>query len=412
MKWWTCTPVAFGGGEDFFDRDSGLLSRGFRTIGAESRAVMPGPARTGDLDELIRTDYANLESPAWWRGHGLDGVVLYAWGSPRYRRVARAIREAGARLVLNQDNGGLVSPLCGPAAWLGEQVAMSGAGRVPGGYRGLARSLLKCGLWGLAATDPLRATHLKQGDRIACVSPQAAAHYRRLCRFYGGRRLAARVVFVPHPVAERFDYREGEKSARIVVVGRWDDRVQKRPEWLTAVAGRLLDEDDAVGVDVVGGGTAALEAWRAGLDEGRRKRVVVHGRVAPRGVSELLRRAWIVYCPSAYESFHIASGEGLCSGCSVVAAASPSLASFPWFVGDGDGVLAAADDVAGHADALRRELAAWRAGGRDPRMIARRWTERLHAPRVAGRILGLFGEGGDGDGPGKRGGGDGGEGGT
>lgn len=101
MRWYTCTPVAFGGGPDFFARDSGLLCRGFQQIGIESCAVMPGPKVPEDEPDLLRTDYANLESAVWWRGHQLDGVVLYAWGSPRYRFVAKAIHEAGIFLVLN-----------------------------------------------------------------------------------------------------------------------------------------------------------------------------------------------------------------------------------------------------------------------------------------------------------------------
>lgn len=41
MLWYTCTPKDFGGGPDFFARDSGLLCRGFQALGMASRAVMP-----------------------------------------------------------------------------------------------------------------------------------------------------------------------------------------------------------------------------------------------------------------------------------------------------------------------------------------------------------------------------------
>ncbi|HEY1122189.1 MAG TPA: hypothetical protein VGE67_11340, partial [Haloferula sp.] len=116
-RWFTCTPVAFGGGPDFFARDSGLLCRGFQALGIESRAVMPGERKPEDEPDLIRTDYRNLEDPAWWRCHDLDGVVLYAWGRPKFLRVAEAIRDAGVFLVLNQDSGGLVSPRLNLHAW-------------------------------------------------------------------------------------------------------------------------------------------------------------------------------------------------------------------------------------------------------------------------------------------------------
>ena len=58
MRWFTCTPVEFGGGADFFARDSGLLCRGFQALGIDSRAVMPGPAKVLDEPDLIRTDYS------------------------------------------------------------------------------------------------------------------------------------------------------------------------------------------------------------------------------------------------------------------------------------------------------------------------------------------------------------------
>ena len=129
MRFFTCTPVAFGGGADFFTRDSGLLCRGFQALGIDSRAVMPGARKPEECADLLRTDYKNLESAEWWRAQDLDGVVLYAWGRPRFRKVAAAIHNAGIFLVLNQDNGGLVSPLAGLRDWLAEQWIHGGQGR-------------------------------------------------------------------------------------------------------------------------------------------------------------------------------------------------------------------------------------------------------------------------------------------
>ena len=66
---------------------------------------------------------------------------------------------------------------------------------------------------GVILTDPLRAWHLKQGDVIACVSPKAAEHYRKLCRIYGGAELADRVAVVPHAVESRFRFPADETPA-------------------------------------------------------------------------------------------------------------------------------------------------------------------------------------------------------
>jgi len=387
MRWFTCTPVAFSGGADFFARDSGLLCRGFQALGMESRAVMPGGLQAGDDADLIRTDYRNLESADWWRSHELDGVVLYAWGRPKFRKVAAAIRAAGISLVLNQDNGGLVSPLAGMRDWLDEQWILTGQGA---GVVAWMRFLLRAGRGlsvGLVVTDPLRAAHLKAGHVIACVSPKAAEYYRKLCRIYGGEDLAGRVAVIPHAVEPRFGYEGEAKLRQVVCVGRWGDEIQKRPRLLMDVIGRLLAADRGVVVVIAGDVSSALELWHNSLDGERRDRVRLVGRMDRVGLAGLLRESQVFYSASAYESFGIAAAEALCSGCSVVAGRSVSMAGFSWFVAEDSGTLAAGNDAAGHVQAVMHELDLWDRGMRDPTAIAGVWNSRLHAPRVAAQVV-------------------------
>ncbi|MEI6676344.1 MAG: glycosyltransferase [Verrucomicrobiota bacterium] len=349
---------------------------------------MPGERQLEDEADLIRTDFNNLESEEWWKSLNLDGVVLYAWGSPKFRRVAAAIHKAGILLVLNQDNGGLVSPLLGPVAWAQEQHVLSGAGRVDGGWRCLAKLLAKGFTKVLLWDDPLRIRHLRQGDIITCVTPVAAGHYRRYCKIYGGRAFAERVQVLPHPVHLQFRM-QGTKRRQVVVVGRWDDLCQKRPERLMEVIGSLVQRDLEVVVEIVGGGNESLQGWHGRLTEGQRARVRLRGRMLPEDMVEVYAASQVSYCPSAYESFHIASGEALCCGCSVVSARSGSLAAFQWFADDGVGTLAAVDDAEGHVLALEKELVLWQLGQRNPEQISRVWGERLHAERVAHRVIEL-----------------------
>lgn len=392
MRIFTCTPVAFGGGPDFFARDSGLLCRGFQAIGCESMAVMPGERKPEDEADLIRTDYRNLESAAWWRAQALDGVVLYAWGRPKFRKVAAAIHEAGIFLVLNQDNGGLVSPLAGFRDWLEEQWILAGQGRGPGAWLGFLILTLRGLSAGLVLTDPLRAAHLKQGDVIACVSPKAAEHYRKLCRIYGGADLAGRVRVVPHAVEPRFRFSGAPKRRQVACVGRWQDVVQKRPWLLMDVIGSLLAADDEVSVVVAGTITPELDSWHHSLAENQRMRVQLRGRVGRDELAEILAESQVFYSPSAFESFGIAAAEALCSGCSVVAGRSISMSSFKWFVSEHSGGLAAKDDVDGHVLAVAQELDQWAAGERNPERIAAIWCERLHADKVAESVIRCFRE--------------------
>ncbi len=390
MRIFTCTPVAFGGGPDFFARDSGLLCRGFQAIGIESRAVMPGERKPEDGDDLIRTDYKNLESAEWWKTLGIDGIVLYAWGRPKFRNVAKAIRDAGIFLILSQDSAGQVSPLMGTRDWLQAQWTYGGAGRDLKSWLRFFKLVVRGLSIGLLLTDPLRAQHLKYGDFITCVSPLVVERYKKLCRWYGGSALANRVKMIPHAVESRFQYSEQSKQRQIVCVGRWPDITQKRPWLLIDAIGKLLATDDSVTVVIAGNLTPELTEWHSKLPVNKRSRVDLRGLVERDELADLLRESQVFYSPSAYESFGIAAAEALCSGCSVVARRSVVMPAFEWFVSEDSGMLVDLDDAAGHATALIEELAAWDYGLRNAEKISKHWSKNLHTENVAGKILNLM----------------------
>jgi glycosyltransferase involved in cell wall biosynthesis len=386
MRIFTCTPVAFGGGPDFFARDSGLLCRGLQSIGIESRAIMPGEKQGNDEADLVRTEYANLESASWWREQKIDALVLYAWGRPKFRKVAQAIREAGVFLILNQDNSGFISPLAGCMGWLKEKWIMSGQGA---DWRSWLRFLIlaiKEATYGLLITDPLRAKHLKQGDVIACVSPQANKVYARLCRRYGGNQLASKVNIIPHAVETLFRDQGKPRLNQIVCIGRWSDELQKRQHRLTEVLTLMLGIDESVSVVIMGDTTDHLRRWHECLDKKSRARVRLAGKLNRSELASILAQSRIFYSPSAYESFGIAAAEALCSGCSVVAHRSVSMPSFEWFISENSGTLAMDDTIASHIHALKEELHAWEIGRRDAQKISNAWSQLLHANKVAKQV--------------------------
>lgn len=367
-----------------------MLCRGLQAIGIESRAVMPGERKPEDEDDLIRTEHRNLESAEWWRSQQLDGVVLYAWGRPRFRKVAAAIREAGIFLVLNQDNSGLVSPLAGFGDWLRAQWMYGGQGMNVAAWMRTARLILRGLTAGLFLTDPLRASHLKQGDVIACVSPKAAEHYQRLCLMYGGKSLASRVQVLPHAVEPLFHYSGQVKRRQIACVGRWQDEVQKRSRRLMAVLDRLLETDAEVTVVIAGHATDGMRNWHAALEDVCQCRVRLAGMTGRKELAGLFDESQVFYSPSAYESYGIAAAEALCAGCSVVAGHLVTMPSFEWFLSENSGRLAERDDAADHAEALSAELDAWNRGDRNAGGISDMWCGRLHADKVAKRVVGMM----------------------
>lgn len=395
MKILTCTPIAFGGGADFFARDSGLLCRGLQSIGIESHAVMPLPGGSEDEVDLVRTTEQNLEDPAWWRAQGADGVVLYAWGRPKFRHVAGAIRKAGLFLILNQDNGGLVSPLAGIRDWWKEQLILGGAGQTTWGGLRSARLMARGLSAGLFITDPLRAEHLSHGHIIACVSPKAADYYRVLCRRYG-RGLAGRVQVIPHAVEPAFTWEGAAKQRRILCVGRWNDAIQKRAILMTRVIRTVLCQDPEITAVIAGPLSESIRQWHGRLNADLQSRVHLAGPSDRQALKDWMAGSMVFYSPSAFESFGIAAAEALCCGCSVVAADSVSMASFAWFASESSGQLSVRDDEHGHASALIDEFREWDEGHRDAATIAATWGKRLHANEVAAQIGALVRNSGNG----------------
>ena len=211
--------------------------------------------------------------------------------------------------------------------------------------------------------------------------------YVRLCHFHGGRDLADRVTVIPHSVEPSFRFSGGAKLRQVACVGRWKDQAQKRPWLLIEVIGTLLAKDSQVSVVIAGQPAPELESWYSKLEKSRRDRVNLVGIIDRKALVALLSESRIFYSPSAFESFGIAAAEALCSGCSVVAGRSVTMVSFEWFVSETSGQLAATDDATGHTEALLHELEAWDSGSREAEAISATWSSRLHADRVARRVL-------------------------
>lgn len=389
-KWLTCAPRDFEGDEGFFARDTGLFSRGLIQCGRESRAVLIGNSRRDDCGDLIRASLSDLVDPEWWRGHGVDAVVLQTWSDRALTPVATAIRAAGARLVLIQDSAGVVGPLVGWWDWIVESWYFSRkVGRLA--FAHFLVKMLHGHTLRLFRFEKERARQFALADVIAVPSSPAVERYRKLAFRYGGREGLEKVHLIPHPIAPWFEWKGVVKENRIAAIGRWDDFHQKRPDILGGSLERFLAENPGWQADLFGNPGDWLSRWHERLPSEVRSRVIFHGKVASRMLASHLQKAKILFCPSAYESFHIASGEGLCSGASVVGVDGPMTASHRWFSSESSGTLSPKLDAALLAEALATEVAAWDRGERDPAMISAVWCSRLHAEKAAGAILRALG---------------------
>ena len=390
-KWFTCTPVRFKGDQGFFARDSGLLCKGFQEIGVECKAVMPGPPMEDDqIEDLIRTEYRNLEDPEWWKSMGGEGVVFYGWGAGRYVKIARAIHQAGLVLVTHMDSSGLLGVLNGFSVHAGTLWRV-GRGVHGKGAMGLMQFMVRLGYastLGLIRNDWRRARHLKQAHWIGSVTPIAVDRIRHVCRIQGGPSLADRVQLIPHPVASYMVEDPQQAKERLcVAVGRWYD-AQKDTHLLLATIHQVLAADTGVSMEIYGAPTPLMESWHLNLADGMRRRVYLQGVVPNAELRRALTRSRVLLCSSLYESFHIAAAEALCCGCSVVGPDVPEIPSMNWFT-DGPFGRMAERTADGLARAVLAELADWDGNRRDAGEISAHWCQLLHAPRVAARILEL-----------------------
>ena len=391
-KWYTCTPIRFTGDHTFFARDSGLLCKGFQEIGIECKAIMPGPAMDSDQSaDLIRTDYSNLEDPAWWRTLEAEGVVFYGWGSGKYVKIVRAIKEAGIILVTHMDTAGMLGIFNGPREFAGTLWRVS-LGEANSTLAGICRFVLRLAYGstlGFIRNDLGRAQHLKQADLIGAITPIAMERIRKVCRVYGGEALAKRVQLVPHPNASYMRYDAAILKERLVVaVGRWDDAKVKGTDLLLQASKIAAERDPELKIEIYGRPNAAMTRWHAGLPNNLQARIQIKGVVPNTEITQGLQRAKISLCTSLREGYHTVSAEAHCCGCSAVGPDVPEIPSMKWFAAEPYGRMATRD-AASMAKAIGQEMAAWDEGHREPNQISRYWAEQLHAPRVAEQILAL-----------------------
>jgi len=390
MRFATCTPVNFSGEARFFTRDTGLLCRGFQAAGFECFVVMPGPEDVNEPSDLIRCREEDLISSVWWKNTGINVVILYAWGDPRYLPVAKAIRSADIRLIQSLDTSGFSSPFANFMTWLESTLAelkfpQTSLSRLRRSVR-IARDLIP------AIYEHKRLQMLNECDHLAAVSPPACDSMTSYLQGLGRPDIAKKLIVIPHPVSSVMNYRGEEKAKRVLVVGRWGtaDAAQKDPNLTLRVLAHFLLSHPDWDAEIIGPEAIGLDDNAARILKTAKSRLTLKNFVKHDELRELYATSRILLCASRFESFHIASAEAVCCGCSVVVAAHPLLASTSWFTSMTSGTIATQRSVESLAKALNDEVDAINDMLRDPIKISETWTPNLHAQSIALNIIGLI----------------------
>lgn len=389
--WFTCAPIRFRGGEAFFARDSGLLSRSFAELGVKSKAVLPGPPVESEISEdLIRTDYRNLEDFGWWKQHQLTGVVLYAWGSPKYTGIARAIKDAGIQLITSIDSSGLMSPYTATPDYIRLLYSMRFARQgVIRGALGATGSLIRS--FFPRFFDKARLDHLRLADHVTMVTPQGAELLRSLARRFGYEDVAEKIRYIPHPQQTFFRFDGTAKENLVVTVGRWQkpDWFQKNPDLLLAAACRFLKARPNYRYQIIGNSVEELQPLIERHGVAVRNRIELIPFVKPTELRKVYSKAKIGFWASRHEGQQGTGAQALCCGASVVATSGVAMNCFAHYTSRSSGRQAIRNTPSFLADALTMEAEAWDRGERDPEAISSSWCREFHAPEVARQILSL-----------------------
>lgn len=359
-KIYCCTPVAFQSNDGFWIRDTGLICTSLRNMGVESKCIMPLPFYNGDQTEhLIRTEYKNLKSVAWWKSLGIDALVLYSWGAPKYLPIARAVHKAGIKLLIHLDMNAYLHN------WRN------------GTIRGYLKDL---------RINLMRRWHLSYADIIS--ASQELIEVLANSKLYG-KKIAAKCANFPTPVAPHFTFSTAPKSYKVTCIGRWSDEKEdkvKRPEFCIRTAQELVKLDSSVIIEIYGRTGNTIENTYDSTEIGK-DRIILKGFANNKDLPAIYQSSLINYCTSESEGTHIASAEALCCGCSIVSPPRYQLRNLHWYASKNSGSIATEDTPQAMAKALDAELKAWKNGERSAQHIAEAWQPYFHVDKVFNKIF-------------------------
>jgi glycosyltransferase involved in cell wall biosynthesis len=387
----TCTPVRFKGDHTFFARDSGLLSVGLSLNGIESKAVMPGPSMPDDDPRLIRADYGDLSKAGWWKAQEADAVVFFSWAMPQYTPIAQAIKASGSKLLVFLDSAGFWSPWSDGTQWYKAQ--WSACTRKRGLLMGALRFVASIGRSLVPTTfDRPRLRHMDLAHVVTVTSPFVLERTKRYAQAYGFHHLQAKVARLPLPVGTHMRYGGQQKRMRVICVARWlpQDWPEKGPKLLLASLDAFLERRPDYEAVVIGRGASALRNASFFPSNLSYRNLQLLDYLPNKDIAPFLAESRISLCSSFHESYHIASFEAACCGCSVVALQSPDLPALQ-FLADTNGTLAHKETPEAFSNALVKEANKWDAGHRNPSTISQQWQAETHADKVAASAIKLLG---------------------
>ncbi len=375
----------------FWERDAGLLVLAFQRLGFKATLVaLSGkeiPPAEHARDDLILGNHSDLISAEWWQNLSPDAVVFFGWGLHHFEDIRQAFRQVTSKMAEHMDSDGMRSPLLGIRrfwylAWA--QSMNRWRALHSWNWRALP-SAIWASIWTLycmIVSSTRGAVAADVANRIPTLlleSPLALSLATSWLKSYGYP--ADNLHFCPHSIDLRhfpLPEKARKKPNRVVAIGRWTSFQKNFPAALR-VARNFLKKRGDYEFHFVGETPGSLPST---------DRLIFHGHINRTDLGPLMSDSNILFASSRYESFHLAAGEALCSGCSVVLPSCVPTAA--WFASQNSGTIASQLTVCEMTKALLKEANMWDAGKRNAFAIATFWRNQLDPDAQARKLLCLL----------------------
>ncbi|MEG2969938.1 MAG: glycosyltransferase [Akkermansia sp.] len=399
MKWITCTPIGFHGDEEsFFSRDTGSFCRAFQNIGVDCTPVLPLEAdkntKLVDAPDLLRTDYKNLKDPKWWKQQNADAVLFYCWANYRYVPISKAIKKAGLKLVLYQDEVGSAPIKRGEIAYssASDQLLAKYKEKLRG-HRILQSIVLKflsflLFIFRCLISAPLvqwgRKKHFQLADLILFPEPKTLKSKKE-----GVNKISSKMALIGSAVFYTTQYHQEEKLNKIITIGRWNDPI-KRSYLLWETIIKASVKLPSTHFFIYGTLSDSFISKYAELTQHQQEHIHLIGPIPHDQLLQQCCSSRMLLVTSKSEGTHLASAEGLCCGMSVVGPNNPGMDIMKYYASENSGTVASDDSADGLVDALVHEHKLWESGQRNPEQISNTWIKRVRADYQAQRIIDLL----------------------
>jgi glycosyltransferase involved in cell wall biosynthesis len=219
-------------------------------------------------------------------------------------------------------------------------------------------------------------------------SPEALANLNYFLAAWDRSDLIRKTHFIPNPVTPEFIQGEiGKKENIAATHGRWDDFTVKNTTVMAETVVEFLTQRQYYRFIIFGSGTDRVKKLLEAAPQNVRDRITVEGFIEHSKVQQMLGNVKILFVPSRWESFSIASAEALCTGCSI--AGTPAEALRYMSMQGFSGSIAATFDKKAILAALLQDASKWDNGKYEAQKIAAFWRPILDRKSVAKSIENL-----------------------